>query len=387
MAIVKGKCLKCENIIDVDDSEDAGLCPECGAPFVTEKVVKNYAAANTSAAKEKPQTAPALFPGFDALEKKYNAFVALYKIDDSALMDLFRLRVRIREKEAELNLTIGEHNKLVKSSEKWVDRYNSRVEGFNNAKYTAGADSLSEKLHRKYVESAAKKHGDIGDDIKYAQKKVEKERQQIDELVQKESELADKIDAECFEYSARAREIVEIMYAEYPDNPLTYLYAADYYRREVEWRKKFADFAASIYEDDSLFMTLVYEDFKIDEIERKHKSELEKAEVFMTPELRTLYADKIKKLKGKKSGSSSSSGSRSGSSTRSSSAGSKSKSTTTRSYTAKTSSAEAAAKSKKREERSIKRHMFLSKVVSTIIGIGVLVAVGFFVLKCGFKVI
>lgn len=41
MPVVPAKCPQCGADIEVDTTHEAGLCKNCGAPFVTEKVLKS----------------------------------------------------------------------------------------------------------------------------------------------------------------------------------------------------------------------------------------------------------------------------------------------------------------------------------------------------------
>ena len=42
MGLVAAKCTQCGANIEVDDSREAGICPHCGTPFITEKTINNY---------------------------------------------------------------------------------------------------------------------------------------------------------------------------------------------------------------------------------------------------------------------------------------------------------------------------------------------------------
>ena len=42
MGLVAAKCTQCGANIEVDDTNDAGICKYCGTAFVTEKVINNY---------------------------------------------------------------------------------------------------------------------------------------------------------------------------------------------------------------------------------------------------------------------------------------------------------------------------------------------------------
>jgi len=42
MALVPAKCTQCGGQIEVDDTQEAGICKHCGMAFITEKVIKNY---------------------------------------------------------------------------------------------------------------------------------------------------------------------------------------------------------------------------------------------------------------------------------------------------------------------------------------------------------
>ena len=42
MSLVAAKCTQCGANIQVDDSKEAGICPNCGTAFITEKTINNY---------------------------------------------------------------------------------------------------------------------------------------------------------------------------------------------------------------------------------------------------------------------------------------------------------------------------------------------------------
>ena len=296
MSIVKAKCLKCNEVIEVENTEDAGICPSCGSAYVTEKVIKNYNDGTVAQNPVKSRTYLALAD----LAEKYNAFVALYKVDNSSLLEVFRFRERIRDKEALVNKYVDDYNSAVKDEQRMVNRYNRRVDGFNDAKYTAGADSLSEKLHRKYVESALNKKSLVESDIKYSKKKVQEGNEELLRLVDEEKALAQKIFKENLHYNFMAKAVAEKMCNDYPSNPLGYLYLADWYKRESKWKKKFYEYARQIYEEDSVVITEFNREFNNENSDKCAQAELEKANTFMTDGFYPEYGDLVEKLKGAK---------------------------------------------------------------------------------------
>ena len=42
MAFVKALCSKCDKEVEVDDVEEAWVCPHCSKPFVIEKGIRRY---------------------------------------------------------------------------------------------------------------------------------------------------------------------------------------------------------------------------------------------------------------------------------------------------------------------------------------------------------
>lgn len=48
MGLVAAKCTQCGANIEVDDTNDAGICKYCGTAFVTEKVINNYNITNNN---------------------------------------------------------------------------------------------------------------------------------------------------------------------------------------------------------------------------------------------------------------------------------------------------------------------------------------------------
>lgn len=49
MGLVPAKCSQCGANIQVDPSKEAGICPNCGTAFITEKVIHNYNITNNMA--------------------------------------------------------------------------------------------------------------------------------------------------------------------------------------------------------------------------------------------------------------------------------------------------------------------------------------------------
>jgi len=47
MALVSAKCTHCGEVIQVDSAKEAAICEHCGTPFITEKAIDNYNAANS----------------------------------------------------------------------------------------------------------------------------------------------------------------------------------------------------------------------------------------------------------------------------------------------------------------------------------------------------
>ncbi|MDE6275880.1 MAG: hypothetical protein K2M75_05005 [Clostridia bacterium] len=381
----------------MESTEDAGICPNCGAAYVTEKAIKNL---NAAATAQQPKSRT--YQELANLAEKYNAFVALYKIDNYSLMEVYRFREKIRDKEALVNKYVDDYNSSISAEEKMRNKYNRRVDGFNDAKYTAGTDSLQEKLHRKYVESALNKRTFIESDIKYSKKKAEEEHNELQRLVEEEKVFSLKIFKENLQYNYLAKAVAEKMCNDYPSNPLGYLYLSDWYNREAKWQKKFYEFARERYEEDSVVVTEFTKEFNYENANKSTKLELEKAQTFMSDEFNLEYGDLVEKLKGakkaKKSTTQPSNTAKASSSTATKSNTSKTpSSTTTRATTAKSgTSAKSKPKSnaktkptastmpkfksgsekknKKKLERKLKAKHFVFKVVFNLLFWGILAA-------------
>ena len=46
MALVKAQCTKCGAILDVDEKNDADICPICGVPYIVENAIHQYKSGN-----------------------------------------------------------------------------------------------------------------------------------------------------------------------------------------------------------------------------------------------------------------------------------------------------------------------------------------------------
>ena len=42
MSLIKAQCTNCNAVLDVDNSNDAAICPHCGTPYIVEKAINNY---------------------------------------------------------------------------------------------------------------------------------------------------------------------------------------------------------------------------------------------------------------------------------------------------------------------------------------------------------
>ena len=292
MSKVKAMCPKCNAEFEVDNGDDAGICPQCGAAFVTEKAIKYYsecAAVQSGFSSE--------FEEISTLADNYFAFVALYDTDYESLLELYRLRAKIREQVDTLNDSIDKHNKLVDKEEIWRNRFNSRAQGYNDKGYSLYEDSLSKKAHRRYVESALNRHNAVEDKINDSRAGVEKQQSNLEELIAENRQLSDKVYDEILEYNRQALALAKYMCERYPSNPLGYLVLADWNMREVESGEKVLKYVGERYSADN-YVTLEAEaDVKIDVMEKNACDEAKKAEKLMTDEFRAEYADIIKKLK------------------------------------------------------------------------------------------
>ena len=292
MSIVKARCLKCNEEIDVERDEDAGICPKCGSAYVTEKAIKHYndtAIVKTSVDPE--------YEALSGLAKKYNAFVKLYKTDYDSFLELYRLRAEIRRREDELGEAIDKHNKMVDDRESWRERYNSRVDDYNDAKYNAYEASVSKSVHKMFVDSAKKKHDSINDKIKDSREDVDKRSDELKDLVKEEKALSEKVYAKNLEYNIKALAIVKAMCENYPANPLGYLYSADWYKREAERGKKTLKRIGETYDSQDRVYIEAEADAKVSELEQNAYDEYEKVEQFITDDFNIEYAALLAPLK------------------------------------------------------------------------------------------
>lgn len=293
MSLVKAKCLKCEQIIEINGSEDAGICPKCGAAFVTEKVINNFKTLKTGAQKSN------LPSEFVELQEKYDAFVKLYNFNNSEYFHLFTKEKDILESVEKTNKLVNEHNEQVKNAQKWNKKYNSRVDNFNDKKYTAGADSWSEQLHRKYVNSAMDKYKEVGNDIDKLKSEINAEKQVTARLKKEKEQMLVDFKQNYLKYNNLAHAVVEEMCKKFPSNPISYLYAANWYAREIKINNNFLEFVNRVGCDYNL-MLLINNQIKNHNFEAKYNAEIEKSKKFMTEQIKSENSELIKKLIGNK---------------------------------------------------------------------------------------
>ncbi|MCM1368352.1 MAG: MFS transporter [Roseburia sp.] len=293
MAIVEARCLKCKEIIDVDSDDDAGICPNCGAAYVTEKVIKNYRGAKAAKAAVQSE-----FDGLSALAEKYNAYVALYKTDGEAFLELFKTRSELRKQHAELKRLADKHDDLIFEEEKWRDIYNSRASDFNKTSYYGESyrEKLSETVHRKFVESAKNKHDATAKKITSARVDFRNKQEEFEKRNEEGKELAAKVYTENYEYDKKALAVANTMCEKYPSNPLGYLFKADWYRRDIEHVNDIIKYVKSRCLNDA---DVVYEAERDmdDTATDKIKEELKNANTFITKEFCEQYADIVNSIK------------------------------------------------------------------------------------------
>ena len=80
MPLVAAKCTQCGANIEVNPSQDAGICPHCGTAYVTEKVIKNYITNNyTNIGSVNIDTLNVSMP--DPVEQTVNSYRSYMKAD------------------------------------------------------------------------------------------------------------------------------------------------------------------------------------------------------------------------------------------------------------------------------------------------------------------
>ena len=143
--------------------------------------------------------------GFAKLEEKFKTYLKLYDIDYDAVIDYEIATVKINEQ---------------------IDKSNYRIK--------CGQTALSNAQNA--ANSGAR---DTGRRIVIAQEAVSEAmavKAQTDKEIAKYDKLREKIYNTSLKYPSLALEVAEQMVSEYPSNPMSYLYKAEYYRQQALWR-------------------------------------------------------------------------------------------------------------------------------------------------------
>lgn len=232
------------------------------------------------------------------LIKKYEAFVTLYDIRYDDLLARCELDVERGKLSADIRYLVDCYNAKVGESEKWKEKYASRADHYNRAKYTAGADSFSERIERKYAESAGNMYSaSVGDAQRIGEKITELENKRA-ALDKKRTALEESLKNGTLKYNDLAFGIADALCNEYPYDPAGYLYKADFYLRECLWQEEMVSYGRKKYasQPDLLDALNVY----AQEIDRTAnvREERGKAEKFLDGASRAAYAALIEKIDG-----------------------------------------------------------------------------------------
>lgn len=289
MSKIKAKCTECGAIIEVDSGKQAEICPKCGNAIVTANAIANLNSSSSNG--NQPDE-------LSNLIDNYKAFVKLYSIDSSVLKP-YAIGAQKRRAEAELQELYAQRDASAKNAEKWRNKHNSRVGTYNDAKFTAGVDSFFEKKTSQWVEKAHKEYDNAVDATREINSKISAKKSEISALqserVSAERALFD--NGAALYYNGQALAAAEEMCKKFPSHPAGYLYKADFYRREVEWRTKLFSRAIDAYASDTLMLQELKEG--ADEARRtdKIKAEIKKAETFMNATYSGAYGSMLAELK------------------------------------------------------------------------------------------
>ena len=289
MSKVSAKCTACGEIIEVDSSKEATICPKCGNPIVTQKAIENF---NSVADGGLPAE-------LSSLINNYNAFVKLYDVDYNAVLEPFRMGAARIRAQAELEQLVEEYNAAVKKADKMLNKANNRINAYNDAKFTEAVDSWVEKKASEWVDKGKKNYDAAVDAARDIERKIKAKKREITDLekgmVDAERSLYN--NGATLYYNGQALATAELMCAKFPSSPAGYLYKADFYMREAIWREKMFNEVVDRYYTDAEMLSVLRLGAAENQKKDRISAEIKKAETFMKSTQNKAFGSMLSALK------------------------------------------------------------------------------------------
>ena len=238
--------------------------------------------------------------GFAKLVEKFNTYVKLYDIDYGAVAD-FEVETILLMKEIEwTNMTIRGYDKAVSNARDAEIALNASESSYYSRDYRS---SFDEWVARRDVESSAGNYRKRVNIVYEAEKEAREKKAKTEERIARYNAQKQRLYSTSLKYPMLARQTVEQMVSEYPSNPLSYLYKAEYYRQEALWRMEMLKFAyRRAYDvDDAMNIDLDVIEFVRNSVDDKSnveamRSELKVANRLMTGDVLSAYGAFISQL-------------------------------------------------------------------------------------------
>lgn len=220
------------------------------------------------------------------LIKKYDAFVKLSTVDYDDILKLHELRSQKEKLISDINYLIDNYNKKIGDADKWEKKYSARTKRYNEAKHYVGEDSMSERVDRRYAESAQEMSSASLQDAQKIKRKIDELRGKISSVDSAYAVHIEQLKNGSLQYQYRAFETAQTVCRDFPYSPVGYLLMADHYVGEYDLtRELFAYGRKKFCADTGVSEQLKKSEKNADALERA-VSEREKANKFLDAESR-----------------------------------------------------------------------------------------------------
>ena len=287
MAIVSARCTSCGAGIQVDDAVDAGICPNCGTAFVTEKAINN----NITNVTNNIETA--IFRDSDTMEQlieKYNAFIKLLHIDYQVVAPKYSIKGTIQKNidyKDKLETLVEQYNNEV---EMWLEKYNKKTE-----EYTAAQEAITVKYLKNECEKLRNKVTVSQTNLDKTIKQLNETNELIDEMQLKLNEAENKAQ-KALSTLFDLRDVVNNMLKLYPADVRSYLFGADYEKQAALAMLNLSEVVASNYANEIYTLNEFIKDYAPYENLNNFKNSITNLNKFLNDATRELYYESINEL-------------------------------------------------------------------------------------------
>ena len=267
--MITAKCPACGATIEVDETKSQ-FCTNCGKPVAAKNVASNIkTATNTTSTNQ----ATAKTSGFDRLVSQYNSYVNAYDTNLHPVLDMYRAYVELIDLRESAERSRSHMESKIYHEERARQEYNRRADIYNNAVFF---EEKEERDARESVHSYREDYDRAHESAWNAHQKAVADTETYNKKVHEYEQLVERMHNTALKMHQLAFDTVDEMLEKYPNNPISQLYLADFYRREVLWMheicKKAIDYIMEAY-DDEYYAEDLYNYFK-DKVKKDENYEL-----------------------------------------------------------------------------------------------------------------